>query len=84
MTRGVTTAARGFTLGTNKAWARFERETPPRVSKQPLVSPGLGAAHGVTFAAAPEGTTGGDQLFGVALRGVKEKRGGNAQMLQWS
>lgn len=57
--------------------------TPLRVSKQPLVPPGLGAAHGVTCAAAPEGTTGGGQLFGVALWCVKERRGGNAQMLRW-
>lgn len=55
----VTAATGGFLPGTNKAWAYFEQKTPPSVSRQTLVSPGLGAAHSIP-SAATESTTGGD------------------------
>lgn len=70
----------GFILGTKKAWAYFEQKTSLSVSTQTFISAGLGAAHSITSAAAPETITGGDC---VSLCCMKQAVG-KAQMLKWS
>lgn len=44
----------GFIPEANKAGAHFEQKTPPSVSMQTLVTPGLGAARSITSAATLE------------------------------